>query len=327
MAGKLTRLSAATGLLLSIGCVAGGGLALPFSNSLVILAPALSVPLVEPHPGPSFPADPVKKAVFEQINADRTRAGRSPVAWDERASAVADTFCAQQVRERTRGHYLRDGIPPYARTGLAGVFGLQAENSVSWVSTGDSFDRSPTHLALIGHANMMEEKPPDDGHRVTILDEKATHVGVGWALERGRFQMAQEFLSRQLERLALEHRGGGAVRIRGAARPPRRIRFVTIAWEPPPRPLSREEASGRRNYRYPPPEIAYVPEGHRQTRVGGVATLDRLVLGHDRDFSLLFAPDRPGLWTIVFYVSQLESEPAFPGGSAVVWAARADPES
>ena len=28
----------------------------------------------------------------------------------------------------------------------------------------------------------MEEKPPADGHRRTILDPEATHVGVGYAI-------------------------------------------------------------------------------------------------------------------------------------------------
>ena len=58
-------------------------------------------------------------------------------------------------------------------------------------------------LALEGHENMLREKPPSDGHRRTILDPEATHVGVGWAAENGRFQMAQEFLVRGLARLGL----------------------------------------------------------------------------------------------------------------------------
>ena len=41
---------------------------------------------------------------------------------------------------------------------------------------------------------MMIEKPPHDGHRRTILDPHATHVGIGLAWEKGEFRIAQEFV-------------------------------------------------------------------------------------------------------------------------------------
>ena len=83
----------------------------------------------------SQPRDALKAAVFARINRDRAAAGLPPVAWDEAASRVADAFCVAQVREASRGHFLMDGIPPYARTGFAGVFGVEAQNSVSWTTT------------------------------------------------------------------------------------------------------------------------------------------------------------------------------------------------
>ena len=125
------------------------------------------------------------------------------MAWDGGAARVADAFCARQIREGTRGHFLTDGIPPYARTSFAGVFGAQSENSVSWVIDRPYFSEPISRLALAGHEDMMAESPPGDGHRRTILDPEATHVGVGYAVEGGRFQMAQEFLTRTLERLSI----------------------------------------------------------------------------------------------------------------------------
>lgn len=288
---------------------------------LRIVAPAPGSPLSEVYPVASLPADRVKAAVFERINRDRAEQGVAPVAWDEAASRVADAFCAAQIAERTRGHYLRDGVPPYVRTGLAGVFGYEAQNSSSWLTTAVSFSDTPMELALSAHRSMMEETPPDDGHRRTILDPEATHAGVGWSMSGGRFQIAQEFLARQLDHLTLttkDRAPAPVVLMRGAPRSPLRLEFVTMAREPLPAPLTQAEANARTSYRYPRPSQSFVPEGHTWLRVSDTLTLDRIHLGHDRDFSLAFAPEEPGLFTFVFWVSSRGDGQPRPGGSAVI---------
>lgn len=324
---KLTR-TAFTALLLLAGACRPPLAASAARARLAVVAPRLASPLSETYPAPASPSDPVKRAVFERINRDRTDAGLAPVAWDPGASRVADAFCERQVRERTRGHYLTDGLPPYARAALAGVFGYQSENSASWITTAPSFSETPVELALTAHAQMLAEKPPRDGHRMAILDPEATHVGVGWALSHGRFQMAQEFLARHLERLTLKtDPSQGVLLVEGATRWPMRLRFVTIAHEPPPRRLTQAEATARASYRYPAPTEAYIPEGYTMMRVVGAPTLDRIRLGRNRDFSFRFAPDRPGLWTLVFYVSVRGGDQARPGGSAVIVAEPAPPDA
>ena len=80
---------------------------------------------------------------------------------------------------------------------------MGAENSVSWRTTGALFQEPALELALEGEAAMMAEKPPDDGHRRTILDPGVTHVGVGWAQGGGEFRMAEEFMTRRLAELTI----------------------------------------------------------------------------------------------------------------------------
>jgi len=277
--------------------------------------------LVEIFPADSQPRDALKAAVFARINRDRAAAGLSPVAWDEAASRVADAFCVAQVREASRGHFLMDGIPPYARTGFAGVFGVEAQNSVSWTTTARRFWEPALKLAIMGHEDMMAERPPADGHRRTILDPENTHVGVGYAAEGSRFQMAQEFLVRGLERLGLSSLESSrlAVLLRGTPLPDWRLRFVTIAWEPLPSPLSREEASARSSYSYPRARLAYIPEGSGPMRVADTLTQDKIRVWPNRAFSFLFAPDRPGLYTLVFYMIVGERQRPRPGASATLW--------
>ena len=288
---------------------------------LRIVAPDLTTPLFERSPDLSYPHDPVRVAVFERINRDRTDSGLKPVEWDEGAARVADAFCAEQVRERSRGHFLTNGVPPYARTGLAGVFGMQSENSVSWTTTAPEIRDRLEDLALLGHAEMIAEKPPNDGHRKTILDPDATHVGVGYAAGEGRFQMAQEFLTRHLERLRVSQaaRPPHVIRLDGRTVERRRLQFVTVSVEPAPRPLTRAEARARSSYSYPRPSFAYVPEGSGAVEVGGVGTQSVIRMRRNREFSFTLAADSPGLWTILFYTVSGDGRPAAPGGLAVVW--------
>jgi len=322
--GKLTRRGALVLLSLAAACAGNDGgqfTQLPLS----IVAPRLDSPLAESRPlAGDLPTDSVKRALLDRINFDRALEGLGPVAWDEGASRVADAFCAEQIREKTTGHFLTDGLPPYARTAFAGIFGMQSENSVTWQTTADSFREPVESLALQGHAEMLGEKPPYDGHRQTILDPHATHVGVGYAFEKGDFRMAQEFLTRHLAWLRLERIRSrkSVLSVRGAALPGRRLVFVTIGWEPPPARLTREQASRRRSYSYPTAVEAFVREGSRSFRILGAITRDRLRIGLGRQFSFRFAPNRPGLWTLVFHTTPAREDKPVSGGVAVVWADR-----
>ena len=296
----------------------------PEVNRFVIRAPDLTHPLSESYPVRSLPEDPVKKAVFEQINVDRAAHNLPAVAWDEAASRVADVFTAAQVREGTRGHFLIDGFPPYARSGLAGIFGMGAENAVAWRTMGSAFHEPALDLALEGEASMLGEKPPDDGHRRTILDPLVTHVGVGWAQGGGDFRMAEEFLTRRLDDLTITEAAADPVTLlfRGRTVVGDQLRFVTFAVEPTPRPISKAQANSRKRYTYPEPRIAYVPEGLKSYQIVGTTTEDALHVGGSGEFSFRFTPTQAGLWTLIFHVSDGRDRPK-PGGLAVLWVEKA----
>jgi hypothetical protein len=330
-ASKLTRrvLAGAALQAASLGCVLDGSFGGRFAGTfrppaVRIVAPDLASPLSERFPALTYPHDPVRVAVFERINRDRVDAGLKPVQWDEDAARVADAFCSRQVRERSRGHFLTDGVPPYARTGLAGVFGMQSENSVSWITSALEIREKLEGIALAGHEQMMAEKPPNDGHRRTILDPDATHVGVGYAAGDSRFQMAQEFMTRHLERLRVSRpaRPGHVVRLEGRTLPARRLQFVTVSVEPAPRPLTHADASARSSYSYPRPSFAYVPEGRRAIEVAGVGSQNAIRMRGNGEFSFTLAADSPGLWTVLFYTASGDGAPAVPGGLAVLWVER-----
>ncbi|HZI66520.1 MAG TPA: CAP domain-containing protein [Thermoanaerobaculia bacterium] len=321
----MTWQGALLAILLATACAGNGTADAPPEPPLRIVAPNLEAPLAEVFPpGDALPKDPVKIAVFERINRDRLAEGLAPVLWDEAVSRVADAFCRNQIAENTTGHFLTDGIPPYARTALAGVFGMQYENSVTWKTTGSSFTDPVKDLALTGHEEMLAEKPPHDGHRKTILDPAATHVGVGYDVRGGNFRMAQEFLTRHLAWLKVERvspRSAGVV-ISGKPIEGRRLFFVTVGWEPPPARLTREAASRRMSYSYPVPTEAFIKEGLRNVRIVGAVTSDRIRFQRDQAFEIRFSPERPGLWTLVFHTQPLREERPSSGGIAVLWVDR-----
>lgn len=214
-----------------------------------------------------------------------------------------------------------DGVPPYARMSFGGILALNSENSVSWITTARRFEEPTISLALQGQAEMMAEKPPGDGHRITILDPDATHVGVGYAIANGRFQMSQEFLTRRMGRLTLVQ-DAGTLSLSGRPLSGYQIRFVTIAREAAPRSLTREEATARTSYAYPRPGLAYVPEGERAVRVVGMTTEDRIRPLPGREFTLSFTPDRPGLYTFELYFGKSAIDRPHPGAAASVWVER-----
>jgi hypothetical protein len=133
--------------------------------------------------------------------------------------------------------------------------------------------------------------------------------------------MAQEFLTRELGRLTLSRRGSSRLVLlfEGRPVPNSRLQFVTIAHEPVPTALTREEASARTSYSYPSPWLAYVPEGNTALRVSGTETKDKLRILSNQEFSFLFAPDRAGLYTFTFYTTIRPSEPSRPGATVTVW--------
>ena len=290
------------------------------AGRLSIARAGLAAPVVDGWPD-GAPTDPVAAAVFERINADRAHEGLAPVAWDQKAADLATEYTREQIREGTVGHFLLDGVPPYARLSRTGDLGMGAENAVAYISNGDHIDDSPMTLALRGEREMLAEKPPADGHRRAILDPAATHVGVGWSLSGADFRMAEEFTSRRYAHLGISpiSRYASAIRVRGQSLPGMSIAYVSVARQPLPSPISLTEANSRHSYAYPDPRWALLPAA---SPYGAFGLMNRKCLVpslHGR-FSFDYEIEEPGLWTFVLYFQRKgEREPA-PGGSFTVWA-------
>jgi hypothetical protein len=131
--------------------------------------------------------------------------------------------------------------------------------------------------------------------------------------------MAEEFMTRRLAEMTLTRvaESPATILVEGRILSPFAFEFVTLAHEPSPRTLTRDEADARMSYSYPDPQLAFVAEGRKALHVVGADTQDRVAV-RGASFSFRFTPSQPGLWTLLVYTSEGRQEPR-PGGAAVIW--------
>jgi uncharacterized protein YkwD len=205
-----------------------------------------------------------KAALLARINAERAVAGAPPVAVDLVAAKAGDAFCLDAARTGVMGHWDLAGRAPYDRYADAGGVDWHAENSGGTSRRGGVFHPDElVGLLLEAHGRMMAEKPPDDGHRRTILDPLWTHVGLGVALEGGEFRMTEEFTRHRavwIEAPAGRVRAGRTVPVNVQLPSGWNLAAVDVAYERFPRPLTAQEIRKRDSYSFPPSAWKLLPK-------------------------------------------------------------------
>ncbi|HEX7529246.1 MAG TPA: hypothetical protein VF425_09060 [Thermoanaerobaculia bacterium] len=240
-----------------------------------------------------------KSRLFDRLNRERRAAGATPVAYDLLGASVGDAFCLDAAMSRTSGHWDSAGRPPYLRWALAGGVDYHSENFSSLTRTGSEVEGSEvSRLLLDAHGQMMAERPPNDGHRRTVLDPEWTHVGIGAAVAGGEFRMVEEYSRRVVEWVDVP-----LSPVPARARAPFAVKLppgwtlvaLEVGFEPAPRPMSREEIRRRGSYAYPAasqrllaraPTNNQYPDGSRGEvdLVRGVARADIPLLSGPGDY-------------------------------------------
>jgi len=125
----------------------------------------------------------LRKQLLDLVNTERLQAGLSALQLDDLACKVANDHARDMANGRFLSHWGSDGRKFYHRYSFAGGTDAAQENA----SAADNIQSvTPTSVALDlrdMHVSMLEEVPPDDGHRKTILFPHHTHVGFGIALQ------------------------------------------------------------------------------------------------------------------------------------------------
>jgi uncharacterized protein YkwD len=282
----------------------------------------------------------LRAELVRMINHDRAKFGLAPVQLDAQASVVADSYCQAQIRNRTTGHFTTDGESPYMRYSFAGGNDGVSENAAAWTANYNFSDRSLYDMMRSSEAAMMGEAAPHDGHRKTILDPAATHVGIGLAWERGEFRLTQEFIRRYVEwthPLPRTANVAQPVLCSGKAVPGFDVEAITVHHESLPQPMAAVTANAIMTYKLPDTRRQYLPRlrGNFTQRVGGGIREVREMYsdGSRGDFQVApdgkftFAvplPDGPGIYTVVVWVRRHRSSgDAIPASNVSIKVERA----
>ena len=195
-----------------------------------------------------------KAELLRIVNEERKAHGAPPLSYDLLGAKVGDEFCEDAARNRTVGHWDLAGRAPYLRWALAGGIDHHAQNFASESRRGFEFTEPAAELLRKAHAAFMAERPPDDGHRRTVLDPTWTHVGIGFAIVGGEMRITEEYSRRVLEWVELP---AGPVKAGKwalvAMKVPRgwTVGAIEVAWEAFPKPMSRAEIAARGAYGLP----------------------------------------------------------------------------
>src|SRR5437763_9617667 len=186
----------------------------------------------------------LRQEFLRLINSDRKHHGLKPVELDAWTSTLADEYCRTQIRNGTTGHFTTDGQSPYMRYSFAGGNDAVSENAAAWSATYRFSDRALYEMVRRSEEAMIAERAPHDGHRRTILDPFATHVGIGLAWEKGEFRLTEEFLRRYVAWKRPLPRGAGMTEQVVAVGKPLNnyhVEAISVHHEPLPQSLSTQE--------------------------------------------------------------------------------------
>jgi len=223
-------------------------------------APAVVPPAApaDAAPGRGWRAE--REAVVAQVNVARHAAGLPRLAYDAALERVGDAHCEILVAEDGRGHFSRSGVPPYLRYLLAGGHGFHRENVAMFSSSAPVAASAVGAILARAVVSMLDELPPNDGHRRALLDRDVTNIGVGLAIRGGEVRMAQELATEATvawvppPTVALPRT---RTVLTGRLEPPWRPVEAEVLWEALPHPLSDAELRAIHSYGYPPRRIVF----------------------------------------------------------------------
>ena len=254
-----------------------------------------------------------RQDVLRIINRDRASFGMPPVKLDPAASEIGDRYCELQIRNGTTGHFTLDGLTPYMRYSFAGGNDGVSENAAAWSANYTFPESSLLDMIRRSQEAMIMEVAPNDGHKRTLLDPEATHVGIGLAWEKGEFRLVHEFIRRYVEftrPVARAATTNDMLRVEGRPLPGYRVDAVTVYYEPAPQFIAAVTANNIPSYGFPKNRRDYPVEREvRSAKARRIADLadngSGITVRPDGSFSFNAPYDRgEGIYTVVVWVTR-----------------------
>ena len=259
--------------------------------------------------------------ILEMINEERAVEKVPPVAFDELATEVATRHAWDMIRGEFTSHWGRDGLKPYQRYSFAGGTDATAENVSAADNTWSMKEQDLKQDTAYLHLRLYQEKPPNDGHRKTVLAPQHTHVGLGIVVHELRLRLVELFVSRYVEvkPTVREAKPGASVSFAGKLPRGYELNHVEVCYESLPEPPDLEWLRAPRSYGLPmesrmlrpkvPPPLVYAD--------GQKGVIDMLEDGGFKGPVKLYRKE-PGIYTIVAWIRAIKAEKAFPATGVCV---------
>ena len=263
-----------------------------------------------------------RENLLKQLNAERAAANLSELKLDDLACRVANDHARDMVTAEFLSHWGADGRKPFHRYGLAGGTAAVQENC-SAASDIDSVSPPRVLNDLHDmHESMLNEVPPRDGHRKTILDPYHTHVGFGVALNGRSLRLDELYLARylQIDPVAVNAKPDATVRITGRLlNTSHFINEIDVYYEPLPKPPDISWLRTPRSVSFSDDVVRMRPRP-----VDGLLYTDGTRGDFDWDHrgrfraSIKLFRNEPGIYTIVWVVRRVATDKGFPGAQVCI---------
>lgn len=263
--------------------------------------------------------------LLEMVNEERAVEKVPLVKMDELATRVATNHAVEMATHEFASHWGRDGFKPYHRYSFAGGTEATQENvsaaDNTWSTKLSDLKQDTSYL----HLRLYQEKPPNDGHRRTILAPQHTHVGFGIALDKLRLRMVELFIARYVDvkPIARDTRPNSAVLFAGKIlRRDHTLNSVEIFYEPLAKPPELSWLREARSYGLPEQSKALRPKvmppyTYMDGKRGDVD------IDADGNFGISITLEQPGIYTIMTWLKP-GSGKAFPATEVCIQTADED---
>ena len=264
----------------------------------------------------------IRKNIFEMINEEREVENVPLVEMDDLATEVATKHAVDLVTKEFIGHWGSDGLKPYHRYSAAGGTHATEENvsaaDGTWSNKAKDLKQDSAYL----HVRMYQEKPPNDGHRRTILAPQHTHVGIGLAVQDLRLRLVELFVAKYVEVRPIKREAKPNAQISFSGKIVRQgylFNNIEVFYEPLPAPPEMEWLRQPRSYALPKESRVLKPRVQPPfTYTDGTVGIVEVFADKSFQTPVSLYKGKPGIYTIVVWLRSAKDRTAFPATAVCV---------
>ena len=264
----------------------------------------------------------IRKEIFQMINEERDVEKVQLLEMDDLASEVATKHAVDLVSREFIGHWGSDGLKPYHRYSAAGGTHATEENVSAADGIRSTSEKDLKQDSAYLHVRMYQEKPPNDGHRRTILAPQHTHVGIGFAVQALRLRMVQLYVAKyvDLKPIKREAKPGAQLSFSGKIiRSGYLFNNIEVFYEPLPTPPDLEWLRQPRSYALPKDSRTLKPRVPPPfTYTDGTTGIVEVYADKSFQTPVSLYKNKPGIYTIVVWLRTAQSRVAFPATAVCI---------